>query len=976
MLYRFFLRMLITGVCGWGYVGAQITPSLADPEPDQPQLTLQKLQRERQALPVQAIGPVELGHAMLRLGMWTDLEDLLSDPPASRDWALLQAAFALRQHRFAEAEALVAPLLQRDPQDFEAGLLHLDLRLQAWDLEAAEAFALQLLATHPNHPEVLYRLGQLEIFRKNYRKALALGEQMQAVAPDNADGYYLAGEAHIWLRDSEAAEVALRACLQRDPYHPDARFSYGYALWRRVDATLLDDMAAQWEVALAVHPLHFRTHWHWGNGHTQLTYADYIDFNEEEIRQALTQAETLIAENEVARALKLIAEVEDSYPQSMIPPLYRASAWYVHYDHGPARLDSAQRIFQDILQAKPHYGPAHNGLAAVIKQRQFPYLVMYDSLEQVIAQTEIEDPESFFEVFPDMDAYPGDRVPQMVWNQLYTGVAYFPFLAKLNRAFVIPPLHRDLALAMDNNYFRGGTTFDNRQWMDIRGVGSGATGIEYVERGAHLERNVTLHEYVHLFHGQVFTDAEMRAVRERYYYAMENDLTLDYYSANNEFEYLAQTFPAYFIPVKVHPLNHKAVNTRSDLQRKDPLMYAFIDSLVRKQRAFLAGDSSAMADNWAEVYRRLADRYGRNEGPQALAYLDTAWRWDSSYLPVYLSYAYHLGQMGLADSAQNWLQRAQARDSSYAPIYQAWADGVEAQYEKGDLDGKAALAQQEKWLRLALDYETDYDQRARLTQQLWDVYLRFGQWQEAVETAEGYAIDAPEVSTYLRDRRDEALAVAAVHRGQLGYAELSLDFLRDLVQRKPQRYYHRQQLAEVLLALGQAGEALAVLRQAQRILEAANNRNEAFDRLMARAYLMQTDTAAAREIWDRYQLEGAAGYTAVDWGLLAVELGELETAADLLTRSGEPRYPVALAEQSFLRGQLALAQGDTIQSVEAWKAALTGNLYHLPARFALLEILQAQGESEGVRRIATAGTLLPLPPGPAMMPRLTAYLEQ
>ena len=39
----------------------------------------------------------------------------------------------------------------------------------------------------------------------------------------------------------------------------------------------------------------------------------------------------------------------------------------------------------------------------------------------------------------------------------------------------------------------------------------------------------------------VFTDQEKRRVRELYANAMKNDLTLDYYSANNEHEYLAQT---------------------------------------------------------------------------------------------------------------------------------------------------------------------------------------------------------------------------------------------------------------------------------------------------------------------------------------------------------------------------------------------------------------------------------------------------
>lgn len=949
-------------------------------DPDKPAEALEQLQMARQSLMVKAIGPVMLGEEMLELGMWEDLEKLLAGTrernPAMQ---LLKARFAFQQHRFQEAEEILSGLEDRRGAAFQENLLRIDLYLQAWQLADAEQLALSLLKEKPQDSDVLLRLSQLEIFRKNYRKALQLAEQIQAADSLVADAYYLEGEAHIWLRNPVEAEEALRQCLRLNPFHADARFSYGYAIWRRVDATLLDNMALQWEVALAVHPLHYRTHWHWGNGHTNLTYADYVDPHETEIRSELKSAEVLIAEGRVGEALELIHDVSQQYPESVIPDLYAGSAWYMNYSQpDERRLDSAQRIFQEILAKKPHYGPAHNGLAAVIKQRQFPYLVMYDSLEQVIAQTPIGDPESFFHVFPDMDDYPSDRVPKMVWNQLYTGVAYFPFLAKLNRQFVIPPLHRDLALAMDNTYFRGGTTFDNRQWMDIRGVGSGATGIEYVERGAHLERNVTLHEYVHLFHGYVFTDAEMRAVRERYYYAMENGLTLDYYSANNEFEYFAQTFPAYFIPVKVHPLNHKAVNTRSDLEAKDPLMFAFIDSLVRKQQAFLAGDDSAMADNWAEVYRSLAARLGANRPQQALAILDTALMWDSQYLPAFLTYASLLGKSGQFDSASVWLESALALDSTYAPVYREWAELTSLELEQGTMAMQEALAKGEEWLKLALGYEKDYDQQAQLAQALMELYIRHAQWDQVVETAEGYALVAPQVSTYLRDRRDEALAVAALHRGLLGYEEMSLEFLADLVERKPQHYHHREQFAAVLLSLGKGEEALSSLVEAQRILEAAGNPSETFDRQIAEAQLIMGDTLAARRTAQNYLVHTLPTRNLPDWGLLALRLGFMDPLKREFEEQDESAftYPGEGADLDFLKGEYALVQGDSVIAEEAFREAIQKNIYHLPARFALLDLLKSDGQIDEVRRIATEGTLLPLPPGPVMMRRLEAYLEE
>ncbi|MEM9985126.1 MAG: tetratricopeptide repeat protein, partial [Bacteroidota bacterium] len=764
----------------------QIALGLNAMDPDQPKEALERLMLRRQSVAVKAVGPLELAEEMIQLGMWADAREVLDGMVGSSDQAILiRARLALMEHRFDKVESLV----QAAPEGLEKSRLAIDLDLQAWDLGAAQAKIDSLKQgpawtemTPMDQAEVLFREGRLAIYQKDYQAAFNMGQKILTLTPDWAQGYYLQGESLLWLRELSAAEAALRKCLAMDPYHADARFSYGYALWRRVDATLLPVMADHWEVAIAANPLHYRTHWHWGNGHTHLTYQDYVDPQEDSIRQSLAMAESWLSQGEFDQALAEVRAVKAEFPGSVIPDLYLGSFYYLM--PSPSDLDSAEAVFQRILAQKAHFGPAHNGLAAVIKKRQFPALRNYDSLQQVVEQTKIADPGSFFQVFDDLSKYPGDRVAKMVWQQLYSGVAYLPFLHKLGRKFVIPPLHQDLALAMGNSYFRGGTTFDNRQWMDIRGVGSGATGIEYVERGTHLERNVTFHEYVHLFHGAVFTDQEMRAVRKRYYEAMDQGRTLDYYSANNEFEYLAQTLPAYFIPVKVHPLNHKSVNTRSDLQARDPQMYAFLDSLVRKNQRYLAGDDSAMADNWAQVYVSLA-RWKYNPD-QARALLDTALQWAPAYLPAYLAYAKAMGRLGQWDSAQQWLERALVIDSAYAPIWVTKSQLTSAAFDAGEISATEALQRHGRWLALAYDLEDDWDQQAWIADRWYHLYDDFGLWHEAIEVAESYAFQAPEVSTYLRDRKFRAQSFALSLKGRCGYQEMVRDSFEHWMRQRPQ----------------------------------------------------------------------------------------------------------------------------------------------------------------------------------------------
>lgn len=969
---KFFLSFVFL-LAGFRLAGQPIDPDLTD-------AASEKLSLERKiVLASEHMPPHEKLAALIRLGLWEDAAAMFatntSDSPEIK---LLEAEFLILNNHFAKAESLVNSLLEADPSNRSARLLLARLRIEAWLLDDAENICTDLLRINERDQDAVLLLGRTFMLKKNYPKALALAQQVIQWNPANAAAWLLEGDVHFWNQQPEKAEPALRRCLELDPLNADARFNYGYAIWRRVDATQLNDMAAQWEIALEVNPLHYLTHWHWGNGHTHLTFSDYLDPDEEEILHELQPAEILISKNKIDAAKTIIRGVSDTYFASVIPDMMLGSVYYMDYNMPVwARLDSAQKIFQEILRQKLHYGPAHNGLAAVIKYKRFQYLATFDSLEKVIADTPIDDPKSFEQVFPDTKYYPGDRVQKMVWNQLYTSVVYFPFLVKLNRQFVIPPLHIDLSRAMNNNYFRGSTTFDNRQWMDIRGVGSGATGIEYVERGAHQERNVTLHEYVHLFHGTIFTDEEMRKVRDCYYDAMANGRILDYYSANNEFEFLAQTFTAYFIPVKVHPLNHKSVNTTGDLLKKDPQTYAFIDSLVKRHQAYLSGNSSAMAGNWAQVYLSLSESAQYNHDPAlALRYLDSAMVWDSVYLPVYLSYAEIHANENRFELADEWIRKALAIDPGYGPTYQKAAAIENHRFFQGKSTLAATVKEQAHLYHQASTVEDDFSVRAELSESQQGFYHDYALLAEAIETAENYAADAPVISTYLRDRKDEALAFAWEIRGNMGYAEESIAFFENLISQKPQNYHHRMQFARVLIANGFYTRAIAVLSESQAILEAAGSPNPVFTGMIAWAYLLAGDTANARStllpVTDG--LMKPRGDTQM-WIRIDAALGNVQNAYKDLVQTGAPRLPFPRSEYFFTLGMLAEKETRSDAAILAYTQSVEANPYHFESRLRLLNLLEKKGDIRQLKKIATKGTVLPVPPGPAFQAKLDRFLN-
>lgn len=880
---------------------------------------------------------------LLQLGLWSELNQLLSNTRKTDALLTVEAEYLIAINDFKKAENIVTELIRKNRKNYQALALQADLLTQAWRLSEAEKVCTDALKSVPENISILYQLGKIKLLQKQYGEVKNIAQNIQKIAPSNGLGYLLEADAWFWNQEPEKAEAPLLKSLELDPFNADARFSYGYAIWRRVDATQLPDMAAQWALALKINPLHYLTHWHWGNGHTQLTYADYARPDDEEVRKALLPAEELIRQNKVREAIAFAQGIRVLYPQSVLPDMFRASAYYMGYDLGNFRLDSAQNIFQNILQKKKNYGPAHNGLATVIKSKRLPYLAFYDSVQTSLKNTVIPDEETFAKIFPDVTYYPGNLVKNMVWNQLYTSTAYFPFLAKQNRRYVVPPLHIDLTIAMRSPFFRQATTFDNRQWMDIRGVGSGAAAIEYVERGAYLERNVLLHEFVHLFHGQVLTDAENRKIRELYFKAMQKNLTLDYYSRNNEHEYFAQTYPAFFEPMKVHPLDFKSMNTTSDLKTKDPEMYAFLAGLVAKEKAQLAGNEKAMTSNWAQVYINLSEQNRGRNPALAANYLDTALVWDEKYIPIYLSYARLHAENERYDLAKQMLSKATELDALYAPTYITEAEIEEKMYQNGIGNQNISLLSQEAALKQAVALESDLLLRADMYRRLQDFYLRNAMTVKAIEVGFNYSQNAPDISTYLRDRRDELVAIATYSRAVLGHKR-PLDVLADLVRQKPQNYWMRGLYADALAANGFYDFALDELLGVQKILVAAGTPRSDYEIRIAEYYVKMGLADSAKKYYQSFVEGRNAGANTLRLIRLLADAGETESANQLFIKQSEPKDKAGKIEYKLTQAKVLEANLDVAGATSLYQEVLGLHPYQYEAAFALLKIYKRQAK--------------------------------
>ncbi len=889
----------------------------------------------------------ELLGDMLDVGLWEEVWAYLNGENTLDNVArhALRAQYWWLNNEFSKAEQELSVLKGEELQRPEAVVQRAQLLVEAWRLEEAEQLCKEMLRVYPGHEKISTVLGRSLLLQKKYEEALALAKAMQQANPSSYNAYLLEGDVYFWDQRPELAEPAILKCLTLNPLEANARFSYGYAIWRRFDATLLNDMAGQWEVALAINPLHFQTHWHWGNGHTNLTFADYVDEQEDEIREQLVKADDLVRQNAVDDALQVTVDVAKKYQQSVLPQMHQASIYYSDFDHPERhdRLNEAQELFLQILERKPHYGPAHNGLAAVIKSKRIPYLSSYDSISTRLKNLEIHDWKNFSRVFPDVTYYPGEMAKAMAWNQLYTAVVYFPFLTKQQNAFVIPPLHIDLAIAMKAPYFRFNTTFDNRQWMDIRGVGSGAADIGYVERGAYQERNVLLHEYVHLFHGRVLTDQQNRRIRALYYSAMDKGLTLDYYSQNNESEYFAQTYPAYFERVKVHPLDFKSMNTLHDLKTKDPDMYAFLDELVKNESAYLAGDTTTLASNWAQVFVNLSNRSQRVDMELARRYLDTALIHDSNYLPALIAYSRLELAGNQVDAAVAYVDKVIALDNGYAPAYTVRAEIVEKQ--KGNTD--ESIREQATFYTQAFEKEDDFQLKAQNAVLLREFYHRNGLIADAIRVADLYGASGSEISTYLRDRKDDAKAYAAATRSLFGNDQ-HLGELKTLVAKRPQNYNLRGMYADALIANRKYADAVTTLLQVQRILEASASGRPDFELRIAEAYAKQPEKADSLNSYlekllvrgdDPSRLDGLNNQRLVR---LLVANTRIDEAAALFANIPDENSRFYQSSRALSEAMLARAQGMPDRAVALLEKAIGDNAYQLEAYEQLLEFYEGQ----------------------------------
>lgn len=881
----------------------------------------------------------------LDLGMWKEAEAAIKQERPGHESSLLQARYLMLQDKFPEAGLLVDDVLSHSHTNQTALLLKMELLTQAWNLPAASEIGNELVRRNDKNVQAAVDLGVISLLQKNYAKALLQAHDLQTRFPLQGEGFFLEAKILYASTQGEGALPLLKKAVQLSPLNADIRFLYGYSFWRSGHPGDLTLMQAEWNFALEIDPMNYLAHWHLGNGYTALTYKEYEPFYTPQILEALKAFDGEILAGNLKGALQLSQQVRHSSPDAVLPVLYGGSAWYMtalqEGAAGTKALDSAAAYFQAALLRSPRFGPAHNGLAAVINARRLSWLYFADSVGLELKRTVMSPGADFNAVFSTLSYYPGKLVQSMVWNELHSARAYLPLLKIAGKHFVIPALHTTLAESMNSSFFNLASTFDNRRWMDIRGVGSGAAGIEYVVAGAYHERNVLLHEFTHLFHHEVLTDIQKRRIRTLYYAAVKNKHTLDYYAAGNEDEYFAQIYEAYFDAFKVHPLDFKSMNTAGLLRSKDPQAYAFIDSLSKNELLSLSGKQQVLKDNYAQVYSTMIGEELSKPVPNPATMqelLRAGASWNSTYMPLILSKASMAIQQKDFTNAETILRNAESQRPDIARIYVLNSELNRALVQEGLLEQAPAFDLRNSYLTKAISVEKDLQLNAELQVIYIDFLISSSRYDLAIVAANEFLTHASAQSSYLREAKEQVSTRISWINALMGYPT-AVNGLLSSAEKNPGNTAFLLMAAEGLEANKMTAKAADLLRP---LISQAEKRETTVNEHFIVYLAGSGNIAEAVTLMSR---TGTPPDSSIWYAKALLATGKVQMATTFLTGLHLPAEPRDRSLLYQTLGTAAVLSSNEKAAIKNYMLALENNAFDLYSASALAALYRKGGRN-------------------------------
>jgi tetratricopeptide (TPR) repeat protein len=260
----------------------------------------------------------------------------------------------------------------------------------------------------------------------------------------------------------------------------------------------------------------------------------------------------------------------------------------------------------------------------------------------------------------------------------------------------------------------------------------------------------------------------------------------------------------------------------------------------------------------------------------------------------------------------------------------------------------------------ALKVETDYQEIASLSIQYREMYRRNGMIRESIEVADAYSKSGAVISTYLRDRRDDAIAYAAHMRAVLGNSS-PVTTLQKLVEQKPQNFEYRNLYADALTAHAKYQAAIATIREAQRILAASGNARPDYVLKIAENYQAMGNRDSALQYIKPF-LSGKMRPVAdqLRYIRLLATAGFIKEADSAIAKAETKGDNFYLSQLSYTKGHIAQLRNDNTTAIQEFEKALALNRY-IPAVYeGLITLYKKSGDAQKVQAITDKMSTIPL----------------
>jgi superkiller protein 3 len=295
---------------------------------------------------------------------------------ASRDVSLSSALAELGAGHVLESIQQLKQVVRTDPANDSACFYLSSLYNQLNEYNVAERYIQRALDINPKQGAYYHQLGLIRYRQKQWRAALDLFKKASEIGSGNktAAVWKSIGDAQLELFDRDAALEAYMKALQVQPHDAQTHVALGrFYLDRGEPAPAIEHLLAAREADSSLRepfPLLARAYRQSGNlSSAETTLKTLLETNPSDQESRYELGRTLIAMGRIDEGREEL-EKYDRIRQQVATADSTYKTGLSRLDAG--RYSEAEKLFRDVVQLAPTYGPALHSLGALLLDRGSP----------------------------------------------------------------------------------------------------------------------------------------------------------------------------------------------------------------------------------------------------------------------------------------------------------------------------------------------------------------------------------------------------------------------------------------------------------------------------------------------------------------------------------------------------------------------------------------------------------------------------